>query len=51
MFDRVQNLMDISEMHRKVEKKSFLFKIIVSELVDLICSYEEENTYHRQSMF
>ena len=38
-------------MHRKVEKKSFVLKTIVSELVELICPYEEENTCHRQSMF
>ena len=38
-------------MDRKLEKKSFVFKIIVSELVELICPYEEENTCHRQSMF
>ena len=28
-------------MHRKLDKKYFLFKIIVSELVDLSCPYEE----------
>ena len=37
-------------MRRKIEKKSFVFKTIVSELVELICPYEEENTCHRQSM-
>ena len=37
-------------MHRKLENKSFLFKIIVSKLNDLICLYEEENTCHRKSM-
>ena len=38
-------------MRRKIEKKSFVFKTIVSELVELICPYEEENTCHPQSMF
>ena len=37
-------------MQKKTEKKPFVFKIIVSELVELICPYEEENTCHRQSM-
>ena len=38
-------------MRRKLDKMYFLFKIIVSELVDLICPYEEKYTGHRQSMF
>ena len=37
-------------MHRKLDKRYYLFKIIVSELVELICLYEDENTCHRQSM-
>ena len=31
--------MEISEMHRKIERKSFTFKILVSEQVELICVY------------
>ena len=38
-FEKVQSLMQISEMHRKIEKKSLAFKIIVSELVELVCLY------------
>ena len=37
-------------MQRKVEKKSFVSKIIVSQLVALNCPYKEENTSHRQSL-
>ena len=37
-------------MERKIEKRSFLSEIIVSELVVLNCLYKEENTFHRQSM-
>ena len=37
-------------MWRKIPKKSFVFKITVSELVELICLYEEENTCHWQAM-
>ena len=37
-------------MERKIEKNSFLFEIIVSELVALNCLYKEENTCHGQSM-
>ena len=37
-------------MEKKSPKKSFVFKIIVSELVELICLYEEEPTCHRHSM-
>ena len=37
-------------MRRKIEKKSFVSEIIVSELVALNCPYKEENTSHRQSM-
>ena len=50
-FENVQNLMQISKMQWKIEKNSFIFKILVSELVEFICLYEEENTCHRQSMF
>ena len=35
---------------RKIEKKSFVSEIIVSELVALIFLYKEENISHRQSM-
>ena len=31
--------MQMSEIERKIPKKSFVFKVIVSELVDLICLY------------
>ena len=37
-------------MQRKIEKKSFVFEIIVAELVALNFLYKEENTSHRQSM-
>ena len=37
-------------MQRKIEKRSFLCEIIVSELVVLNCLYKEENTFHRQSV-
>ena len=42
--------MQISKMQWKIEKNSFIFKILVSELVEFICLYEEENTCHPQSM-
>ena len=32
-------------MQKKIEQKSFVFTIIVSELVALIYLYEEENTF------
>ena len=38
-FENVQNLMQISKMKRKIEKKSFVFEIIVSELIALNCLY------------
>ena len=31
--------MEISKMQRKIEKKLFIFEIIVSELVSLNCLY------------
>ena len=37
-------------MQRKSEKKTFVFQVIVSELVALNFLYKEENTSHRQSM-
>ena len=37
-------------MQRKIEKKSFVFEIIVSEFVALNFLYKEENISHRQSM-
>ena len=37
-------------MQRKIEKKSFVCEIIVSELVALNFLYKEENISHRQSM-
>ena len=42
--------MSISRITRKIEENSFVFEIIVSELVALNCLYKEENTCHRQSM-
>ena len=49
-FENAQNLMYILKMQRKIEKKSVVSEIIVSESVVLICLYEEGNTSHRQSM-
>ena len=49
-FENVLNLMQISKMQRKSEKKTFVSQIIVAELVALNCLYKEENTSHRQSM-
>ena len=49
-FENVQNLMEISKMQRKSEKKTFVSQVIVSELVALNFLYKEENTSHRQSM-
>ena len=37
-------------MQRKIEKKSLVSEIIVSELVALYCLSKEGNTRHRQSM-
>ena len=37
-------------MQRKIEKKSFVIEIVVSELVALSFLYKEENISHRQSM-
>ena len=50
-FMNVQNLMQILEMQRKTQKKSFVCEIIISELVALSCFYKEGNTCHRQSMW
>ena len=36
-------------MQKKIDKKSFVSEIIVSELVTLNRLYIEENTCHRQS--
>ena len=41
--------MDVTKLQKKVEKKSFVFEIIVSEFVALNCPYKEGNTCHRQS--
>ena len=49
-FENVENVREISKMQRKIEKKYFVFEIILSELVALNCLYIEENTCHRQSM-
>ena len=35
IFENIQNLMPISKMQGKIEKKSFVAEIIVSELVAL----------------
>ena len=40
----------ISKMEKKIKKKLFLFAIIASQLLPLICSYEEQDTFHRQPM-
>ena len=37
-------------MQRKIEKKSFVSEILVSELVALNWLYKEDNTSIRQSM-
>ena len=37
-------------MERKIEKKSFVSEILVSELVAFNRLYKEENTCHRESM-
>ena len=42
--------MEISKMGRKIEKKSFVSEIIVSELVAINCLYKEGNTCHPHSM-
>ena len=42
--------MYISKMQRKIQKKSLVSEIIVSELAALNFLYKEENTSHRQSM-
>ena len=39
LVENVENLMEISEMRRKIEKKKFFSEIIVSELVPLNCIY------------
>ena len=49
-FENVQNSMYIAKIQRKIQKKSFVSKIIVSELLALNFLYKEENTCHRQSM-
>ena len=49
-FENRQNLMLISKMHRKIEKKSFIFEIMVSELVALNFLNKEDNTSHLRSM-
>ena len=38
-FENVLNLMKISKMQEKIHKKLFVFEIIASELVALICLY------------
>ena len=37
-------------MEIKIEKKSFVSEIIVSELVAINCLYKEGNTWHPHSM-
>ena len=37
-------------MQVKIQKKSFVSEVIVSELNALNCFYKEENTCHRLSM-
>ena len=38
-FENVLNLMQISKMQKKMDKKLFVFEIIASELVALNCLY------------
>ena len=49
-MENVQNLLEISKMQKKIQKKSFVSEIIVCELVALNCLYKEEDTCHRQPM-
>ena len=37
-------------MQQKIPKKFFVSEIIASELVSLNCPYDEQDTFHRQSM-
>ena len=37
-------------MQQKIQKKFFVSEIIASELVSLNCPYDEQDTFHRQSM-
>ena len=37
-------------MQQKIEKKFFVSEIIASELVSLNCPYDEQDTFHRQSV-
>ena len=39
VVENVHNLMYISKMHRKIEKKAFLFEIILPELVAFNCLF------------
>ena len=50
LVENVQNLIVISKMQRKIQKKSFVSQIIVSELVALNILYKEDNNCHRRSM-
>ena len=38
-FENAKNLIQVSEMRRKIEKKFFFSEIIVSELIPLNCVY------------
>ena len=49
-FENVFNLMHISKMQEKSDKKLFVFEIIAPEFVALNCLYYEENTCHQQSI-
>ena len=37
-------------MKKKIQKKFFVFEIITSEFVALKFLYQEQNTYHRDSL-
>ena len=48
-MENVQNLMWTPKMQIKIDKKSFVSEIILSELVTLNRLSMEENTCHHQS--
>ena len=49
-FEKVQNLIYISKMERKIKKMYFVSETMGSDLVALNFLYQEEKICHRQSM-
>ena len=49
-MESAQNLMDISKMQRKIQKKFLATEIIASEIASVNSLYYEGNTCHGQSM-